>query len=115
MGLTPQMERDFGARKAGHGEPIQVLAPLGASFQVASTAASSVRIGPIPGRVVSVWSDNNSRFRFGDGSVVAADDATSDPLTAGQREYYSLGGADHIAVRARAGEPAGIFFVRVLQ
>ena len=115
MGNTPIMERDFGARNAAHGEPIQVLAPLGASFQAASTTAGSVRIGPITGRVVSVWSDNNSRFQFGDATVVAADDATSDPLTAGQREYYSLGTADHIAVRARAGEPAGIFFVRILQ
>ncbi len=103
------MVRDTGGRREQGGEPIQVLG-LGTALETAIAEGASNRIGPFPtGSVVRIFGSVTCRFRFGDGTVVAADAAPSCPLTAGQAEFYHMGTSTHIAAISRPGSGAGFF------
>ncbi|MCI0355059.1 MAG: hypothetical protein L0099_08480 [Acidobacteria bacterium] len=113
------MQRDFLEDRGGqHGAPIQVLSPTGVNGETAIDEATATnRIGPFPSPcVVSLWASVTCRFQMGDATVtVAADDATAEPLTAGQREFYRMPpGVTHIAARSRPAQGAGIFHGREL-
>ena len=111
----PRLRRDADAQELKHGAPIQVLAPTGVSARGALTGVTD-RVGPfLAGSVVSLWASIDCFFRFGDSTVTADATADCDPLTAKQREFYSLGaGNTHVAFILQSGAGPGIFHVREL-